>query len=119
MFSNLILLCLLTFATSSIWLYSPGLIQSFREWWIKYFSTNKITKIRFLQYLAICQLCSGFWFGILNYLYLFNDISFKSIIVAALIAAGFSWLLGTFTNALLWIVAFLEASYNANYEDKK
>lgn len=109
---NLFIICMLTYALSSVWLYSPGLIAIVREAWINYF--KEIKYFSWLQYLAICQLCSGFWLGIISSIITipFDNLNLAivliTIIVYSLIAAVFSWTLGAITNAFLWIKALCE-----------
>jgi hypothetical protein len=99
---------MLTYSLSSIWLYSPGLIATVRENWISFWNTKKY--FSWLQYLGICQLCCGFWFGILSTKVVLSTSKEEIIIVIvySFIAAVFSWTFGAFTNTLLWMKALFE-----------
>lgn len=107
---DLVVVCMVTYCLSSAWLYSPGYIQKLRDIWIRFWDErNSIFK-----YLGICQLCSGFWFGIIaSALFLTIDkvtlFSIPIIIIHALIASVFSWTLGAFTSAAMWIKVYFEA----------
>lgn len=104
---------MITYALSSAWLYSPGYIQKIREWFIDYFESKDSS----FKYLGICQLCSGFWFGLFvsfNWIYADSHdilVNITASIVYALIAAVFSWTLGAFTNMCLWKRALIEKLY--------
>lgn len=103
---TLFIICMTTYALSSAWLFSPGLIADIRELWITFWENKKY--FSWLQYLGICQLCSGFWFGLLSTLCIIEINSIILIIIFALIAAVFSWTLGAFTNLMLWFKALCE-----------
>ena len=109
---NIFIICMVTYALSSVWLFSPGLIGIIREKWISFWDTIKY--LDWLQYLGICQLCSGFWFGIITCLVLLEGWSIIQIIIISLISAVFSWTFGAITNAALWFKAILEQEYDYN-----
>jgi hypothetical protein len=105
---------LLAFSLSSAWLYSPGIIGWFREYWIKFWGSKNSP----LQYLGICQLCSGFWFAFLANLTVVPYYNITLLVVYSLIGAAISWSFGSLTNAFIWLAAVLEKWSNIQDERK-
>lgn len=101
---SFIVYCLSVFALSSAWLYSE-LPAGLRNWWLKKFKGNK------LEYLAICQLCCGFWFGLVLSPFFFTIDGLYMWPVMSLAAAGMAWLMGAFTQCLLWMKVYYERQY--------
>ena len=106
--NDIIIISLLTFSLSSIWLVSPGPIGYLRKKFISYFANHNNRWLKEMQYLGICQLCSGFWIAIIAYVALCGGNDIRGGIVCALICTGISWALGSFVMACLWIKAALE-----------
>lgn len=101
---SFIVFCLVVFAVSSGWLFSE-LPAELRKWWLKKFKGNK------LEYLAICQLCCGVWFGMAISPFYFGLDLWLIWLPMSLAAAGVAWLLGAFTQCLLWMKIYYERQY--------
>lgn len=107
---DIFIISMVTYALSSAWLFSPGLIGFIREQWIYYWSGKGFS----LEYLGICQLCSGFWFGVITCIIFYNDFNILRILLISLMASVFSWTFGSITNAFLWHKAMVEQEYEYN-----
>lgn len=92
----LVLSILVTFAISSMWLYSPG-PEKVREWWLQHTG--------YFAPLAYCQLCCSFWIGLFICSVLFP---FPLNVICAFACSGMSWMLGAITNFFLWGRAIFE-----------
>lgn len=107
MWSQIIFLTLVVFAVSSGFLYSDG-PKELRDWYFEKTNSSKYWIVRKLSYLAMCQLCCGFWFAMALQWMILDWINIIAYIMVSLTVAGIVWTLGGLTRFLLWGAAFFQ-----------
>lgn len=107
LWSQIIFVTLVVFAISSGWLYSDG-PKEIRDWYFEKTNASKYYVVRKLSYLAMCQLCVGFWFAMAVQWMILDWVNIIVYVMVSLVVSGIVWFLGGMTRFFLWGAAFFQ-----------